>query len=78
MRSIDEAEKILNMHFIGRVVFINFILFNAVCPIAIKNGLSEDSMKQNVYEHSEFLMVMEDELGKLAVKLIYDRCNKII
>lgn len=35
-------------------------------------------MKQNVYEHSEFLMVMEDELGKLAVKLIYDRCNKII
>ena len=36
----------------------------------MKNGLSEDSPKQNIYEYSEFLRVGEDELRKLAKKLV--------
>lgn len=38
--------------------------------LAMKNGLSEDSPKQSIYEYSEFLRVKEDELRKLAENLV--------
>lgn len=38
--------------------------------LAMKKGLSEDSPKQSIYEYSEFLRVGEDELRKLAEKLL--------
>lgn len=38
--------------------------------LAMKNGLSEDSPKQSIYEYSEFLRVKEEELRELAEKLL--------
>ncbi|MDE6762858.1 MAG: hypothetical protein K2J73_04180, partial [Oscillospiraceae bacterium] len=38
--------------------------------LKMKNGLSDDSPKQSIYEYSEFLRVKEDELRGLAEKLI--------
>ena len=38
--------------------------------LAMKKGLSEDSPKQSIYEYSEFLRIKEDELRKLAKKLL--------
>ncbi len=38
--------------------------------LAMKNGLSEDSPKQSIYEYSEFLRVKEDELRVLADTLL--------
>ena len=40
--------------------------------LKMKNGLSEDSPKQSIYEYSEFLRVKEDELRELARNLIID------
>ena len=37
--------------------------------LEMKNGLSEDSPKQSIYEYSEFLRVKEDELRALAKNL---------
>lgn len=37
--------------------------------LAIKNGLSEDSPKQSIYEYSEFLRFNEDELMLRITKL---------
>lgn len=36
----------------------------------MKNGLSEDSPKQSIYEYLEFLRVGENNLRKLAKKLL--------
>ena len=38
--------------------------------LKMKNGLSEDSPKQNIYEYSEFLRVKEDELRELVENLL--------
>ena len=38
--------------------------------LAMKNGLSEDSPKQSIYEYSEFLRVKENEFRALAEKLV--------
>lgn len=38
--------------------------------LAMKNGLSEDSPKQSIYEYSEFLRVKEDELRILAENMV--------
>ena len=38
--------------------------------LTMKNGLSEDSPKQSIYEYSEFLRVKEEELRRLAEKLV--------
>ncbi len=48
-----------------RIIFVTLAL-------ASKNGLSEDSPKQSIYEYSEFLRVKEDELRKLANRLTTD------
>lgn len=40
--------------------------------LAKKNGLSEDSPKQSIYEYSEFLRVKENELRNLAEKLLLE------
>lgn len=40
--------------------------------LAMKNGLSEDSTKQTIYEYSEFLRVKENELRVLADTLLND------
>lgn len=43
--------------------------------LTMKNGLSEDSPKQSIYEYFEFLKVNEDKLKELADKLTLKQIN---